>query len=73
MERINIMSFGVVLLKLLMLPLFTFACLRKKVHVRVGSRGDQGADVSDGVRLHSSSSTWCGCIRVVFVCLLFSS
>ena len=66
MERINIISFGVVLLKSLMLPLFTIACLRKKVHV--GSRGDQGADVLDGVRLHSSSSTWRGCIRVVFVC-----
>ena len=71
MERIIIISCGVVLLKFLMLSLFTIACLRKKVHV--GSRGDQGADVLDGVRLHSSSSTWCGCIRVVFVCLLFSS
>ena len=58
MERTNIMSFGVVLLKFLMRPLFTIACVRKKVHV--GSRGDQGAYVLDGVRLHSSCSTWCG-------------
>ena len=55
-----------------MLPLFAIACLRK-VHVLLRPRVDKGAKVLDGVRLHSSGSTWCGCSRVVFVlprCLL---
>ena len=72
MERKNIKhsTVGVVSFKFLMLPLFAIPCLRE-MHVPVGSRVVQGADVLDGVRLHSSGSTWCGCIRVVFVCLLF--
>ena len=69
MERKNIKHSTVGVVSF-MLPLFAIPCLRE-MHVRVGSRVVQGADVLDGVRLHSSGSTWCGCIRVVFVCLLF--
>ena len=51
---------------LVVLPLFAIACLRR-VHVLLRPRVDKGAKVLDGVRLHSSGSTWCGCSRGVFV------